>query len=985
MANFELPPVNNDNSPQVESFEESELASMASTGLLALSNAMSSVKADLSMKFAQIKNRAQKLSGESSIAVPGKGRNSVESTASVTNIKTSLESLIGPAASIAALVSMSASKGDTILNNPVGSGGEGGAGEPDSPDSGADDDDAAAAAGKVTALVGVAGLAGLSLLDSSEIAILTAGASQLQVAAQTVEDNLAKIQSVLQKRADGILAEPELNLEPFASTDPAIVKIADDYATFITNNIVAPFVENQDRFERLSQQTQLLLSDDDAPLFDFTYGPPVSVKGQFILSDDGLYYDVVNGGIPIVSGITAASSTWNLSYAPNIGGKGEIYTQENLDLLSDTIFSLDYNPDNNIADLYYNSDDVLETFEKDKIMHTTLIYDQIADLTASGYSNDSAIVINYYSNIAALAGMYDEKINKRKKQLQLVSIFASDKYSFTESTGAVGVNPKNLGLGPGVLIENRSDISNIKDDWHPIERIPLNDFSFLKGKGLNVSLENQEKILLFSEDLEDVVLPIVPVFVKSPSQSTSVIRDFSLPPVNPETFPHYEGDSNVSATGSLVNSLTTSIITDGLILGYNFITPNVVDASSNKFNLDNIVADSGGQLDGQLVGSSIDNVFPSGLSIPKLTGVNPTASGGGSYVRLPSRFKPDGSDYGTTTKLLDGLFYIENFTYNEDTKRGGGVTFDFWTHVPDLTMTDSHRYKLIAACENSGGDPNTGPVEGEINAKRTRSSGLRDERKVHGMLIGFRDKGGSTTPSGLEFGVYPTVSQNSKLGKYGHSIAIAESITYAPSSLEVSTVTELGSSTASSVSVNGVSITDASSQFVHISVVFDFLTDTLNMYFDGELLSSASIRDSFDVQHNKYLEIPTFTMSGINPYVDSWSPSANAGPVVGNISNGMTPWILGGGFSDTITRSTYSGSLLGSYDPGFLGYNTNDYYTAPDNSQHTPNLGSGLATTPSSGLDGFLGSFKIYSRALSNKEVKRNFSYQKGFYKNIQV
>ena len=253
------------------------------------------------------------------------------------------------------------------------------------------------------------------------------------------------------------------------------------------------------------------------------------------------------------------------------------------------------------------------------------------------------------------------------------------------------------------------------------------------------------------------------------------------------------------------------------------------------------------------------------------------------------------------------------------------------------------------------------------------------------MLIGFRDKGGISAPQGLEFGVFPTVSQNSIGGKYGHSIAIAESITYAPSSLEISAITELGSTTASSVSVNGVAITDASAQFVHVAVVFDYLTDTLNMYFDGELLSSASIADSFDVQNHKYLEIPTFTMSGTNPYVNSWSPSANAGPVVGSIHNGITPWILGGGFSDTITRSTYGGSLLGTYDPGFLGYNTNDYYTAPDNSQHSPNLGSGLSTTPSSGLDGFLGSFKIYSRALSNKEVKRNFSYQKGFYKNIQL
>ena len=712
-------------------------------------------------------------------------------------------------------------------------------------------------------------------------------------------------------------------------------------------------------------------------MFDLTYGPPISVKGQFILSDDGLYYDVVNGGIPIVSGITAASATWNLSQAPNLGGKGEIFNQENLDNFANTIFHVDYSPENSTADLYYNTDDILETFEKDKIFHTSLIYDQISDLVASGYSNDSSIVVNYYGNIAALASMYDEKINKRKKQLQLVSIFASDKYSFTENSQTVGNPPKNLGLGAGLLIEDRSEISNIKDDWHLIERVPPNDFSFLKGQGLNFSIENQEKILLFSEDLEDVVLPLTPVFVKSPPQPISVINKFSIPPTSPEVFPHYEGDTSVSGNTNIINSLVDSVVKDGMILGYNFIIPKVSDASSNDFNLDNIVADSGGRLNAQLVGSSVDNVFPSGLSIPKLTGTNATASGGGSYVRLPSRFKPDGSDYLTDSQAITDLFYKENYHYNKDTKKGGGVTFDFWTHVPDLTMTDSHRYKLIAACENSGGNPNTGPIQPEITTERTLPNGTRDTSKVHGMVIGFRDKGGISNPSGLEFGVYPTVSQNSKDGIFGHSIAIAEFLPYEDGELVVSSIVELGHATPSSTAVNGVSILDASAQFVHVAVVFDYITDLIKIYFDGELLSSAGIKSSFDVRNHEYLEIPSFTMSATNSYVNSWSASAGSGPLVGNIFNGITPWILGGGFSDTITRSTNpDGSLLGSYDPGFLGYNTNDRFGVPNNSQHFPDLGSSLSTPPSSGLDGF---FKLYSRALSTKEVKETSPTKKDF------
>ncbi len=43
------------------------------------------------------------------------------------------------------------------------------------------------------------------------------------------------------------------------------------------------------------------------------------------------------------------------------------------------------------------------------------------------------------------------------------------------------------------------------------------------------------------------------------------------------------------------------------------------------------------------------------------------------------------------------------------------------------------------------------------------------------------------------------------------------------------------------------------------------------------------------------------------------------------------------------------------------------------------------ATVPESGLDGFIGSFKLYTKALSNTEVRKNYTFQKGFFKNIQV
>jgi len=816
----------------------------------------------------------------------------------------------------------------------------------------------------------------LSDLDLTEVALIEAALANLQAVAQTAEDNIANIQAVLEDRANGILAEPELNLDGIAhlaSDDPAIQAIVDNYSKYVQDNIVAPFEENRARFEQLSGETQLNLQGEEPPIFDLTYGPPISVKGQFILSEDGLYYDSISGGIPEVSGIVAASSTWNLKYAPNLGGKGDLYTQDNLENFVDTVFDYDYTPDDSIADKYYKTDDILQTFDKNKILHTTLVHDQINELLSTGYSAKSATVVNYYGNIGAIAALYDEKIKKRKKQLQLVSIFASDKYSFTEQgTG----NPKDLGLGDGILIENRSE--TYIPEWHPLERIPLNDFSFMRGTGIEVSLVKQEKLLLFSEDLEDIILPLTPVFVQSKAQPFSVIDKFSLSPTSPETFPFFNGTSNVSGDSGLVQSLVESIVSDGMVLGYNFIKPDIVDASSTKFNLDNISPDSGGFLNGQLVASSLDNVFPSGLGIPKLTGTGPNES----YVRLPSSYTPDGTEQILKTEQLDSLFYEGNLNYDTNLKVGGGVTFDFWVHVPSLVMTDTHRYRLIAACENSGGHAPQGNSYTNIRANRTiNSTGLHDDKKVHGMILGFRDRGGSTSPSGLEFGVFPTVSQNDNNGTYGHSVAIAESHEYVDDVFQTSGITQLGAKVASSTSVNGVDITDASSGFIHMATVFDFGEDTLKIFCDGELLTTSSIVNSFNLDGTNTLKIPSPVKEG-DYLVSSWSNTSNNGPVIGKFggADSYTPWILGGGFTDGIEKAT---SVDPNDEPGFLGYNTNSTYGEPPASQHSPTWATSHTVKQSSGLDGFLGSFKLYSRALSNSEVKKNFTFQKGFYKNI--
>ena len=160
------------------------------------------------------------------------------------------------------------------------------------------------------------------------------------------------------------------------------------------------------------------------------------------------------------------------------------------------------------------------------------------------------------------------------------------------------------------------------------------------------------------------------------------------------------------------------------------------------------------------------------------------------------------------------------------------------------------------------------------------------------------------------------MSQNRNDGEYGHSIVIAE---------DVDNV-ELGVTVASSIELEGKSIVDASGTFLHMAVVFDYNTGNLNIYADGVLLKSSGIKTSFDMQEAESLNIPSFTMSGAN-LISSWQASGDVGPNVGvnGLGVGFTPWILGGGFSDSIPRTNYGGSLLGTRDPGFLGYNHGKY------------------------------------------------------------
>ena len=133
---------------------------------------------------------------------------------------------------------------------------------------------------------------------------------------------------------------------------------------------------------------------------------------------------------------------------------------------------------------------------------------------------------------------------------------------------------------------------------------------------------------------------------------------------------------------------------------------------------------------------------------------------------------------------------------------------------------------------------------------------------------------------------------------------------------------------------------------------------------------------------------------------DNYTESLHEGSLLAPELPMQTPWIIGGGFTDIAPRSYGVEKEVGfNTTPfGFLGSNTNSTYftTTADVSsggitgQHTPGLGgctySGVnRNIPRSGLDGYIGSFKLYSKPLNTEDVNTNFEAQKGYFQNINL
>jgi len=1061
-------------------FTEKSLNLMPSQALTGLSNSLLVDKEAKQVAFATANNKISKLSGISTLRSPVAGRIQVANGGGAA-AATTQESMSSPAKAV--------SNGASLLNNPEMNPTGAPVYVPGTVPPETSSQDVADMSAEVNSYFAT-NEAPVSDITTAKISTLEITASELQVEIKQIDDTLKTIAFILEQRAKGELPNPSLNFSALniedlpAAAQEKITTALDKNEKFIQNQIIAPFIANQKVLNSLRAQASGTLGDLQ-PVFDLDFGPPISTDERFVLSRDGLYYNSRTSKVPSIIPYPVSADMWDLQYPSNRGGRGLSFTEEDGESTVGTIFDLNtaYQGENPRVKEFWEYDDVLQQFEDDKQAHMTEVSGYISEILANGYGATDAIVQSYTAQLGAVASVYDTKIKKRKRQLTVAAIYGRDTFLVTNRTHPLGQGmffeyepptgkafeymlqyedlPSYLKsisffeLTGGEIVQYNTQSKQVvythtPDNvlakvgrWKEIPRIPINDFSYLKQS--DIPLATQKNITLFSEDLDSVIAPYQARYVVAPTdQPVGAVESLAVDPIGLGDWTHRQTSGTLSATLPLYKSLTDDIVSDDLLICYNFLDPDAITQPSGTLYALNNAAEGSTRLDAKLVGWDKSLVFPSGVGQAFFAGTifdeqqsqNALwANVSGSYARLPNSTK----DYSLLEPNIPnkGVRPLDNLFYSQQ-----GVTLDFWAYVPNVhkDMTDNHRYRLAFANENSG-PVASNYVAASTQSKTSQSNGLTaggtNFDRTIGMIMGWRDQGspkGQTYgsydfySSGLEFCIAPTVGQNQSYPtttqtSWGHSICLAEKWAASAGIIPpVGETTQVGMfvpsgnpATGYMVTTSGYGIQDVSSGYHHINVSFDYGKNTVDFHFDGELLTTSSLIDVFGGSPNdtvlptavkmnlanerdiiNFNDPTTESFLGTTIYDERCTPERVAFPV-------FTPWIIGGGYSDNIPKIPGT-----TYRPqGFLGSNTNNYHqhTQQGDSvsaitlaafgdypvgQHQPPLSGGTGgtnssrrTIPRSGLDGFIGSFKIYSRPLNTSEAKVNYDSQKGFFHNI--
>lgn len=698
----------------------------------------------------------------------------------------------------------------------------------------------------------------------------------------------------LMQRLDSVialrLANPEL--EP---------QITEDFSEFTsgTNLNVASIVE-------LPQAEEI---------FRLSFGPPLSRQGKFILSVDGLYFDSQTSGIvPALLELEDRKSQipentyWRLDLDPNLGGRGKEITLNDLKTYVKTITDFNILDDSNYLQPYYEQDNLLLDLIGQKNRRVYDVSSQVGQLINEAASE--ILIANMRQVMLSEASHFLTKINKRKKQIEL----------------AVKIP---VLYGKGSL-------------YAPGE-IPINDFSYLEGINFDVDVNKQRHLVLNQADVSSVVLPLSVKYTQQiDTPDTIVLEHLLLTNISKGSI---VSDSSGISTNKL--NINRSIVTDGLIAFYNYLTAENVDASSTEYKLHNS-SDKGKLLDAQLVSNTPEEVFNKGLGIVYLHGVtknstdSPTVpSSLGSFIKLPPARE------------------LQDLLYNPK-----GATIDTWVHVPELDgelygFGQDHNvsglYRLILANENTGLQSNSNKQSNIL--RLVKDDGLNT---VNGLVFGF------TRDRRLTRGLNPNNSSENNEIEYT-SLFLAPTQSY-----DISSVGFIAKPLNDTVNcyenngwycmthsiwdtTNGVSLSACGREFSHIAVTFSPYDNEIKMYCDGQLLSTSSYSNVFGIDpRNRGINIPSLKKNNSFEYNTTSMASVDVeqlqtGP---KLDNYFTPWILGGGYTDGMQTGNFMGGEYG----GII-----------------------------SGLKGYLGGTKFYSRVLTPDEILNNYTVNRDFFKNIDV
>lgn len=654
-------------------------------------------------------------------------------------------------------------------------------------------------------------------------------------------------------------------------------------------------------------------------IFRLIYGPPRSTAGQFLLSKDGIYFDSQSKGIsPALTYLFEKqerinefrNNKWRLNYDSNLGGRGDAFSTEDLNTYVNTILDPNIISESQELRAYYDKDGFLQDLIGNKNKRIYDLSAQINELESD--SAPESIIYNYKQSLISENTLHQQRINKRKKQIELAVVLPT--------------------------------IYNLESIYMPGE-VPINDFSYLAGVNIALDIEKQKALSFSQVDIDGVISPIqlssTYVVSKGNAQNGSVehliISDLADGAII------YDG-SSVSSVNSVILPAESFITTNSIISMYNFLETNIEDPSSTSFTIRNAASETN-EAYAQLVANSQDQVFKRGLGIPFLEGItkhsstNPAEiSAVGSYIKLPN------------VKQLNDLLYNKN-----------GASIDFWVHMPNLQCVDngydengvSSLFRLVLANENTGYQ---GTAPNVTEAGQNSFGG----ENVRGFMMGF------TRDVRITSEKFATNSQtDNPVSASCFFIAPTQSIS--ASSVSFINRSSFDGQKCNSQAryhgmiqkinqqSNGVYLSSCQNEFAHIAVTFDPLSDSIKFYLDGNLITTSSMSYVFGIQPYTMPNLPTFKKPNTFDYVPS-ALNATAptklkyGP---RLNKYFTPWIVGGGYTDGMYQY---GNFMGSNYGGVK-----------------------------SGLRGYLGSLKFYSRPLADSEVYENYRAHKDFFKNIDT